>query len=102
MKTKVWKILVPANNNQAIEFSISHHHEWDEFVRKLVGGVTIMKSAKGQWVNPNGQLYTDKMIPCEISCTKQQIKAIAHFTKHHYRQEAIAYYKISNKFNLIK
>jgi len=102
MKTKVYKILVPANNNQGSEFSIEHHHQWDEFVRQLVGGVTIMKSVKGQWINPHGQLYTDKIIPCEISCTKEQIKKIAKFTKQHYRQEAVAYYKISNKFNLIK
>ena len=103
MKTKVYKILVPANNNQGSEFSIDHHHQWDEFVRKLVGGVTIMKSAKGQWTNPHdGQLYIDKMIPCEINCTKEQIKKIGKFTKEHYGQEAVAYYKISNSFNLIK
>ena len=102
MKIKVYRILVPAYNNQASEFSSSHHHVWDEFVRKLVGSVTIMKSVKGQWISPYGQLYTDKMIPCEISCTKEQIKRIAKFTKQHYRQETVVYYKISNKFNLIK
>jgi hypothetical protein len=101
MKIKVYRILVPATTNDNNEFSIEHHQVWDKFVRKLVGGVTIMKSAKGQWLNSDGILYMDKMIPCDINCTKKQIKAIADFTKKHYNQEKIAYYKISNGMKFI-
>lgn len=101
MRKKVWRILVPANDNQGNEFPIEHHHIWDEFVRDLVGGVTIMKSAKGQWISPVGKLYIDITIPCDINCTKYQIQQIALFTIKHYNQEAIAYYKISKGIKLM-
>jgi hypothetical protein len=101
MKTKVYRILVPATTNGGNIFSLEHHQVWDEFVRKLVGGVTVMKSAKGQWLSPTGVLYMDKMIPCDINCSKTQILEIARFTKKHYNQEAIAYYKVSGKMHVI-
>lgn len=101
MKTKLWEILVPASGNNDKEFTFEHHKAWDAFVRKLTGGVTILKTAKGQWVSPHGQLYTDRMIPCKVTCTKKQIKKIAKFTKKHYEQEAVAYYKISGGMYII-
>ena len=100
-KLKLWKILVPASGNNGKDFTYEHHKAWDAFVRSLTGGVTILKTAKGQWVSPNGQLYNDRMIPCEINCTKRQIIEIALFTKKHYEQEAVAYYKISGGMHII-
>ena len=95
-KTELWEILVPASNNKDKEFTYEHHKAWDEFVKNLTGGVTVMKTAKGQWVNSNGQLYLDRMIPCRIICTKEQIIKIIDFTIQHYDQEAVLAFKISN------
>jgi predicted RNA-binding Zn-ribbon protein involved in translation (DUF1610 family) len=78
-----------------LKFSYDHHKEWDEFVKNLTGGVTIMKTAKGQWVSPDGKLYIDRMIPCRIACTRYEIERIIDFTITHYNQEAVLAYRIS-------
>lgn len=92
----MWEILVPASGNKGKEFSYEHHKAWDEFVKNLTGGVTIMKIAKGQWISPNGELYIDRMIPCRIVCTKKQINTIIDFTIEHYNQEAVLAFRISD------
>src|ERR1035437_891881 len=95
-KTELWEILVPASNNKDKEFTYEHHKAWDEYVKNNTGGVTIMKTAKGQWVNPNGKLYLDRTIPCRIICTEEQIIKIIDFTIKHYNQEAVLAFKISD------
>jgi hypothetical protein len=92
-----WEILVPASNNKDQKFSYEHHKEWDEFVKNITGGVTIMKTSKGQWVSPEGKLYIDRMIPCRIHCTRYEIECIINFTIRHYNQEAVLAYKISDE-----
>lgn len=96
-KTELWEILVPASNNKDKEFTYEHHKAWDAFVKDLAGGVTIMKTAKGQWVSPEGELYKDRMIPCRIVCNKKQIIKIIDFTIQHYDQEAVLAFKISEE-----
>jgi len=96
MKTELWEILVPASNNKDLKFTYEHHKEWDAFVKKTTGGVTITKTAKGQWVSPTGKLYIDRMIPCRIMCNKEQMLEIVDFTIEHYNQEAVMAYKISD------
>lgn len=95
MKTELWEILVPASNNTDQKFTFEHHKEWDAFVKKVTGGVTIMKTAKGQWLSPTGKLYIDRMIPCRIVCDEQQISEIIDFTIEHYNQEAVLAYRVS-------
>ena len=96
MINELWEILVPASNNKDLKFSFEHHKEWDSFVKDLTGGVTILKTAKGQWVNPDGKLYVDRIIPCRIACTREEIMIIIGFTLEHYNQEAVMAYKISS------
>ena len=95
MEKELWEILVPASNNKDQKFTFEHHKEWDAFVKKTTGGVTIMKTAKGQWVSPTGKLYIDRMIPCRIVCNEQQISDIIDFTIDHYNQEAVLAYRVS-------
>ena len=95
METELWEILVPASNNKDLKFSYEHHKAWDAYVKKTTGGVTIMKTAKGEWVSPTGKLYVDKMIPCRIVCTEDQISDIIDFTIDHYSQEAVLGYRVS-------
>jgi hypothetical protein len=93
---ELWEILVPASNNKDQSFSYEHHKEWDAFVKMISGGVTIMKTSKGEWISPNGKLYIDRMIPCRIICSEEQILKIIDFTIKHYNQEAVLAYKISD------
>jgi hypothetical protein len=95
MSKELWEILVPASNNKDQKFPYEHHKEWDAFVKKITGGVTIMKTAKGEWVSPNGKVYVDRMIPCRIVCTEEQMSEIIDFTLEHYNQEAVLAYRIS-------
>lgn len=95
MNKEFWEILVPASNNKDNKFTYAHHKKWDEFVKDITGGVTIMKTAKGEWVSPTGKLYVDRMIPCRIACTREEILVIIGFTIEHYNQEAVLAYKIS-------
>lgn len=95
MKEQLWEILVPAFDNEGNEFTIEHHKTWDSYVLAITGGLTIMKTAKGEWVSPVGKKYKDKMIPCRIICSEEQISTIIDFTIDHYNQEAILAYMIS-------
>jgi len=95
MKKELWEILVPASNNKELKFSYEHHKAWDAYVKKIVNGVTIMKTAKGQWVSPTGKLFVDRIIPCRIVCNEEQISEIIDFTIDHYKQEAVLAYRIS-------
>jgi hypothetical protein len=99
-KVMMWEILVPASGKEQ-EFPFEHHKAWDEFVRNMAGGLTILKTAKGEWVSPDGTLFRDRVIPVRINCSKKQIKKIIKFTIRHYNQEAVLAYKISNKVLLI-
>ena len=93
---KLYEILVPASNNTE-KFSYEHHKEWDEFVKSIANGVTILKTGKGEWISPDGKLYKDRIIPCRIACTPEEIDVIIDFTIKHYKQEAVMAYCISEE-----
>ena len=84
----MWEILVPASINKDQVFTYEHHKAWDEFVKQVTGGITVMKTAKGEWLSPVGKLHIDRMIPCRIICNEKQIIKIIDFTIEHYDQEA--------------
>lgn len=96
MNKELWEILVPASSNENGRFSYEHHKAWDAMVKDISGGITIMKTAKGEWLSPNGELYVDRVIPCRVICTEEEISEIIDFTIEHYNQEAVLAYKISN------
>lgn len=99
-KDKMWEILVPASSKMQ-EFTYDHHKIWDEFVVQLAGGLTILKTAKGEWTSPDNVRFKDRMIPVRIKCSKKQIKKIIDFTIKHYNQEAVLAYKVSSDVLLI-
>ena len=99
MKKYLWEILVPVENINSMlreEFDIKVHQAWDEKVRQVAGGLTIMKTGKGNWIDTN-EVCIEKMIPVRIMCTKKQINDIADMTAEHYRQTAVMFYKVSNE-----
>jgi hypothetical protein len=96
----MWEILVPASTENN-EFSYEHHKQFDDFVKQKASGLTIMKSAKGEWISPDGRLFKDKMIPCRICCSHTNIREIMRFALEHYRQESILAYMISNHVKML-
>jgi len=93
---KLWEILVPTTlDGKRID------QEWDDKVSKIAGGLTILKSAKGRWLNYNNELMKERMIQVRIIATERQMSEIADMTAEHYRQETVAYYLISS-FAVVK
>lgn len=73
-----------------------YHRVWDEKVRAISGGLTILRPAIGQWISPNGELFKERMIPVRVACTENQIREIALFTKGYYNQLAVMYYRVAD------
>lgn len=95
---KLYEILIPTQFELGPKNKIrtKHHKKWDEYVRKISGGLTIFRPAKGQWIHKE-KLYEDRVIPVRVACTKQQLDKILKFTKCHYRQIQILCYTISEE-----
>ena len=96
---KLYEIFVPTTYGHNKKFiKIEKHKQWDKKIRKITGGLTICAVARGQWVNPeNGELFEERIIPVRIMATEKQIREILHFTKYHYCQKAIMFYKVTDK-----
>lgn len=97
----LWEILVPTQMN-GLPISLEHHQAWDAYVRGISGGLTILRPAKGQWVDPNGKFIAERMIPVRVLCNKTQMQEIARFTKKHYVQQAVLAYCLSNEIIIVK
>ena len=92
---ELWEILVPTIMDEK-PVRTRYHKNWDDKVRKISGGLTILKPAKGQWVSPSGKLFDERMIPVRIACTEKQIEKIMDITLQHYRQEEVMAYRVSD------
>jgi hypothetical protein len=93
---ELWEILVPKADNDGNEFSVGYHRIWDTIVREKCGGLTIMRSAKGVWVNEN-KVYEERMIPVRIVCDRETLMDILEITKNYYSQIAVFATKISEE-----
>ena len=91
---ELWEVLVPASSKNG-KFKYEHHKEWDKYVTDIAGGLTVLKTGKGEWVSPDGELFRDRVIPVRIACSREQIIDIIKFTKIHYNQLAVMAYKVS-------
>lgn len=92
----LYEILVPTVMNGKF-VRTKHHKNWDARVRKISGGLTILKPAIGNWVSPSGELFVERMIPVRIACDGKEINKIADITAQHYKQKAIMFYKITDE-----
>ena len=101
----LWEILVPTVRMQTLHhaqfaspyFTTRYHKVWDEKVRTICGGLTVMTPAKGQWVSQTGELFVERMIPVRIVATAEQISQIIDMTMEYYDQEAVLCYKLSDE-----
>jgi len=46
----MWEILVPTIRQDGRPFHLRYHKKWDEMVRSISGGLTILTPVKGQWI----------------------------------------------------
>lgn len=93
---KIWEILVPTQTNAGVPVRTRQHREWDQRVRRVSGGLTVMSPAHGQWLGAN-DLFVERMIPVRIVCDDDQINEIADMTAAFYDQEAVMFYCISDE-----
>lgn len=99
---KVWEILVPTQMNNGKSIRARFHRVWDAEVRKRTGGLTVLSpNIKGEWMSPDGEVFSERMIPVRILCTEEEIHSIAQLTKTYYRQEAIMFYCIAEHVKII-
>lgn len=112
---KLWELLVPKYfpDNGApphydplshimpldeLEIPLEFHREWDAKVVELSEGLTIMRSVKGIWVNPDDKSYcTEPMILVRIACTQSIILKILKVTAQHYKQKSVMAYVVSEE-----
>lgn len=97
MEAQMWEIFVPTVRNSGKPYRTRYHRVWDEKVRSIAGGLTILRPAVGQWVSPNGELFKERMIPVRIMCSRQDIEKIIDITMDYYEQEAVLAYCVSSE-----
>jgi len=110
--TALWEILVPTEKRvksvrlngetdseygRRNAYTTRYHRVWDQKVREISGGLTILTPAKGQWVAPSGELHSERMIPVRIVASREQIEKIIDFTIEYYDQLAVLCYKLSDE-----
>ena len=91
----LWEILVPCTiDNEHIK--LKHHKQWDKFVQRISGGLTILKPVKGIWVFKN-ESTEERMIPVRMACTEKEMLKIVNFTAEHYQQKSVMVYKLTEE-----
>ena len=95
--SQLWEVLVPVADNNGDEFPVEYHQAWDERVRELTGGLTIMRTAKGQWQDNEGNLFAERVIPVRVACDEGMVRQIMEHTLTHYGQLAVMAYQVSDK-----
>ena len=93
--TKLWEMLVPAQDGNA-PIPLSKHKKLDQEIRKVSEGMTLFGSVTGEWKDKR-----ERMIPVRFMATYPKAVDIAHFAKTHYSQEEIMLYEISNNIYFI-
>jgi hypothetical protein len=95
-KKAMWEILVPTQRNDGRPIRTRFHRVWDEKVRNISGGLTIMPVARGQWLFKE-KLFEERMIPVRIIATRKEIEDIISMTMAYYEQLAILCMKVSDE-----
>jgi hypothetical protein len=99
---RLYEILVPTTRKDGRFIHLRFHKLWDEKVRAITGGLTILPVNKGQWINPGGNLFIERMIPVRIMCSREDIEKIAAMTLEYYEQEAVMFYCITNEVEILR
>ena len=99
----LWEILVPQCLPNGQKISVAKHKQWDRDVSRLSGGLTILHTVKGLWINPETNATSSEgMIPIRIACTYKIMMQVIRLTAQHYEQKAVIAYLISKEVILFK
>lgn len=93
----IWEILVPTVTQAGRPIRTGQHRVWDNAVREITGGLTVLQPSHGQWEDTEGMVVIERMIPVRIACTEEEINQIADMTAGFYDQDAVMFYCISEK-----
>jgi len=101
----LFEILVPAYCSMVQDYDdpvtdyimTDLHNQWDAYVNGICGGLTILKTQKGQWFHQERGIINETMIPVRIACTAEQLDQVLTFTLEHYQQEEVMAYKVSDQ-----
>lgn len=96
----LYEILVPCQTNAGRPIRTRQHRAWDRQVRLITGGLTVMAPIQGQWEDPSGKLFAERMIPVRIMTSPGKMGMIADLTAKFYEQLAIMYYKVSDEVTI--
>lgn len=91
----LWEILVPTVRNNGKPYRTKFHRIWDQKVKDIAGGLSILQPLRGYWLSPDNKLWIERMIPVRIMCSEDEIEKIVNMSLEYYEQEAIMYYLIS-------
>lgn len=95
---KLWEILVPTIRRQGGKpYRTRYHRVWDQRVRAISGGLTVVHPVKGQWVSKDKEVFIERMIPVRIACTREQIEEIIDMTLVYYDQLEVMAYLVSEE-----
>lgn len=98
MHEKLWEVLVPVYDNDGVPFTMDHHYAWDDRVKQISKGLSIYRSAKGTWYDPEEKEYiVERMIPVRVFCTRIELEHIMNITIGHYDQKAVMAFMISDE-----
>ena len=99
MSIELWEILVPTVKDEANQkfYTLRYHKVWDEKIRAIAGGLSVMNPIRGQWVSPGGEVFKERMIPVRIAATREQIIEVIDITIEYYNQESVMAYRISDE-----
>ena len=102
IERKLWEILVPTVRNDGRPFRLRYHRVWDERVKAISGGLTIVAPVRGVWVSPTNEEFREHMIPVRIMCTREEILSIAEMSKSYYEQEAMMVYMVADEVFIVE
>lgn len=98
MSRSMWEILVPTTRRvNGKPYRTRYHRVWDDQVKEISGGLTILNPTMGKWIAPDGNLFIERMIPVRIIATRDEIDKIIDMTIKYYDQLAVLCYKISDE-----
>jgi hypothetical protein len=92
----LWELLVPTQRNDGRPIHLRFHRVWDEKVKAISGGLTILHPTIGYWVNED-TTQKERMIPVRVICSREDFNRILLLTRKYYDQKVITWYKLSSE-----
>lgn len=102
---KLFEIIVPKyRDNQDGTFNVVSQDTFDalfQYCVELSGGLTVLPESQGMWVNPDGKLVSEPVIPVRVIVTAEQALSIAKLVAIEFNQKEVLVYEVSNGIILV-